>query len=197
MRNRPTLPRRGALFVALLLASLSWLAPPGMDGAGEVGAGEVGEYDLKAAFLYNFLKFVEWPSSAPGPLRICVYGDDPFGAALGGLTGKSAKGRAIVLEHLTDLEQAATCRVLFISDSEAPRLERILADLEGTDVLTVGDSRGFARSGGMIGFVEWANRLRIEINRQATDDAGLRLSAQLQEIALRIYPPRRDRAAGD
>jgi hypothetical protein len=128
------------------------------------------EYQVKAAFLYNFAKFVEWPpgsfSDASSPLRICVLGQDPFGQELRGITNeKIVNGHKLEVVQLVDLQLASTCHILFIAVSEKAQLKRILESLRGAFALTVGDSKGFAELGGIINFVLEDNRVQFEVNR--------------------------------
>jgi len=148
----------------------------------------VGEYQVKAAFLYNFAKFVEWPASgfsdASAPLRICVFGKDPFGQELRDIASeKNINGRRLQIDQLDDLQLARTCHILFISSSEKAQLTRIFESLRGTDVLTVGDTNGFVEHGGMINFVLENNRVQFEVNRKAAEQAGLKISSKLLGVA--------------
>jgi hypothetical protein len=147
-----------------------------------------GEYQVKAAFLYNFAKFVEWPpssfSDASAPLRICVFGQDPFGQALLDITHeKIVGGHILQVDQVVDVALARTCHILFIASSEKVQLKRILESLQGTDVLTVGDTKGFAELGGIINFVLENDRVRFEVNRKAADRAGLKISSKLLGVA--------------
>jgi len=151
----------------------------------------VGEYQIKAAFLYNFAKFVEWPpngfSDASAPLRICVIGQDPFGQELHDITNdKSINGHKLQIDHVADLQMARTCHILFIASSEKAQLVRILESLRGTDALTVGDVKGFVEQGGMINFVLEDNRVRFEVNLKAAEQAGLKVSAKLLNVARNV-----------
>jgi hypothetical protein len=139
---------------------------------------DAGEYQVKAAFLYNFAKFVEWPpdsfSDGSAPLRICVLGQDPFGQELRDITSKkTVNGR----------ELARTCHILFIASSEKAHLNRILESLRGADLLTVGDTKGFVQRGGVINFVLEDNRVLFEVNRKAADQARLKISSKLLNVA--------------
>jgi YfiR/HmsC-like len=149
------------------------------------------EYQVKATFLYNFAKFVEWrPSSfsdASAPLRICVFGQDPFGQELRDITSeKTVNGRQLQVDQVVDLQLARTCHILFIASSEKAQLKRIFEDLRGTDVLTVGDTKGFAELGGIINFVLENDRVHFEVNRQAAEQAGLKISSKLLSVAKRV-----------
>jgi len=147
-----------------------------------------GEYQVKAAFLYNFAKFVEWPpssfSDASAPLRICVLGQDPFGEELGNITReKTVNGRKLEVDQVVDVQQARTCQILFIASSEKAQLKRIFESLRGTDALTVGDTKGFVEQGGMINFVLDNNRVQFEVNRTAAEQGGLKVSSKLLSVA--------------
>jgi hypothetical protein len=147
-----------------------------------------GEYQVKAAFLYNFAKFVEWPSSsfsdASAPLRICVFGQDPFGQELRDITHeKTVNGRKLQVDQIVDVAQAKTCHILFVASSERMQLKRIFESLRGTDVLTVGDTKGFAELGGIINFVLENDRVQFEVNHKAAEQAGLKISSKLLNVA--------------
>lgn len=148
------------------------------------------EYAVKAAFLYNFAHFVEWPSepAAPSPFVIGLLGEDPFGAALDkAVEGKTVRGRSLVVRRFAKLEDLAPCPILFVGASEAPRLSLVLARLRGSPVLVVGDADGFAREGGTVGFFIEDNRVRFEINLNAAGAAGLKVSSRLLAVA-RVVP---------
>jgi hypothetical protein len=146
---------------------------------------------VKAAYLSNFGRFVEWPATAKGtpnaPFNVCILGEDPFGAALdAALAGETIDQAPLVARRILRPEDAVNCRVLFISSSEEDRLKTILADLDKASVLTVGDSPEFARHGGMIQFVLEGNRVRFEINLPAARRVGLNLSSELLKLAVGV-----------
>jgi hypothetical protein len=148
----------------------------------------VGEYEIKAAFLYNFAKFVEWPptsfSNASAPLQICVFGRDPFGDQLRNITKeKTVNGHKLELHQVLDVQTARVCHILFIASSETARLKQIFEGLQGTDALTVGDTKGFVQQGGMIDFVLDQNRVQFEVNRKAAEQGGLKISSKLLSMA--------------
>lgn len=149
----------------------------------------VGEYELKAAFVYNFARFVEWPAQAfkePGePIKVCILGENPFGHALdNALQGKLAGGRPFVVEQISGLPRAIGCHILFVSASERKRVRTILAAVpSGCGVLTVGDLDGFAAQGGIVNFTLEAGKIRIEINVAAAGQQGLRVSSKLLSLA--------------
>jgi hypothetical protein len=146
------------------------------------------EYQIKAEFLYNFAKFVDWPADAftdpKQPMCICVYGHDPFGHALeDALLGKSIGQRPVILGHGMQLEDLAGCQLIFVSGSEyAPNSDPV-GHLRGHAILLVGESEGFAAAGGAIQFVTEDSRVRLVINPAAADRAGLKISARLLAVS--------------
>jgi hypothetical protein len=149
------------------------------------------EYEVKAAYLYNFGKFVVWPEkSAPNqgePFEICVLGEDPFGSALdSAVVGETIGGKGVAISRISRPQDIDHCRVLFISASEAARLPEILASLDKASVLTVSDMPQFSQRGGMIEFVLDGNRVRFAVNVTNAEDAGLNLSAALLKVAVRV-----------
>ena len=151
------------------------------------------EYQLKAVFLFNFAQFVEWPPEAfpeaQTPLVIGILGEDPFGAYLDEtVRGETVNNRPLTVQRYSQVEEIKTCHVLFISRSEAYRLEQILASLKGRNILTVGDAVGFARRGGMIRFLIEQNKIRLRVNLEAAKDANLVLSSKLLRPAEIVAP---------
>jgi hypothetical protein len=147
-----------------------------------------GEYQVKAAFLYNFAKFIEWPpssfSDASAPLQICIFGRDPFGEGLRNITSnKTINGRKIEIDTVVDLQHARSCHILFIASSVTMPVKDIVEGLRGASVLTVGDTKGFAEQGGMINFVLENDRVQFEVNRKAADGAALKISSKLLSVA--------------
>jgi hypothetical protein len=146
------------------------------------------EYEVKAAFLYNFALFVEWPPTAL-PARgqafvVAVLGEDPFGDALEtALAGKQIMQWDLAVRRVARVEAAAGAQIVFISASESPRLDRVLGALAGRGVLTVGDMDGFARQGGIIGFRMEERKVRFDINPQEATRAHLKISSQLLRLA--------------
>jgi hypothetical protein len=145
------------------------------------------EYQVKAAYLFNFAKFVDWPAdSFPAPdssFLICVLGQDPFGRDFEQLiTEKAVNGRRIEVAHPEGVVQARACQIVFLGMNEK-QAQATLQGLKGANVLTVGDAAGFAKMGGVIGFVLDDNRVRFEINQKAAEQAHLRLSARLLTVA--------------
>jgi hypothetical protein len=150
-----------------------------------------GEYQVKAAFLYNFAKFVEWPPGSfadrAAPLRICVLGQDPFGEELRNIaSNKIINGRKLVVDEVADLAAARRCHILFIAASKKAEMKQTVESLRGADVLTVGDTKGFAKMGGMINFVLEDDRVRFEVNQTAAEQTGLRISSKLLSVAVHV-----------
>jgi hypothetical protein len=145
------------------------------------------EYQLKAAFLYNFAKYVEWPAhsfaDAQSPIVIGVLGSNPFGGELTkAVSGRTINGRAIMVVYVHSPAAARRTQVLFVSAAEDSSLADLLAVLKGCAVLTVGESDAFAAQGGIIKFARMNDSLRFAINRDAARQAGLKISAQLQKL---------------
>jgi len=164
----------------LLLGLLLALGLPG--AAGSVSVAE--EYELKAAFLYQFTKYVNWPDAATGPVSICVLGEDPFGSTLDEtLANKTAKGQPIVARRIRSAGAVASCRILFVSRSEQPRLDATLAALHGQATLTVSDMVGFPSQGGMIHLKVVDDRIKLEINPDNAERAGLKIRSELLRLA--------------
>jgi hypothetical protein len=154
--------------------------------AGEAEAAANSEYQVKAAFLFNFIKFIEWPSdglSTPGTVTLGIFGKDPFGEALDEVRGKTVKGRRVVVVHVHGSEDLKDCDLLYVCASERGRLPQILKSVQNSRVLTVADQDGFCQSGGMINLVFVNNRVGFEVNVGAAGRARLRVSSQLLKLA--------------
>jgi hypothetical protein len=149
------------------------------------------EYEIKAAFLYNFAKFVEWPSDAfknsGDAFVIGVLGEDPFGDAIEGeLKGKSIQDKKLVFKRLSDPQEAPSCHVVYVSVSEREHLDTILNKLRAAPVLTVSDMKGFIQRGGMIGLFLDKNKVAFSINQTVAESTGLKISSQLLKLAKTI-----------
>lgn len=142
------------------------------------------EYEVKAAFLFKFASFVEWPSEfARSPVCITIIGQDPFGPALDdALKGKIINGRQFLIRRAKSEQDAAGCHIAFISTSEKAHVRAILDRLQ-TSTLTVSDIPNFCGSGGMIDLETVAQSVRMEINQEAAERAGLRLSSKLLSVS--------------
>jgi hypothetical protein len=183
IRGRPS--RWRGLFVVL---ALLLIAPQAAFSAKLVSR----EYQLKAAFVYNFTKFIEWPaqsfSSAEAPIVIGVLGDGAFGPQLGELVkDRSVNGRGIVVTRVENAEQARAAHVLFVSADELGLFNEMRPLIQDSPVLTIGESRSFALRHGVINFVMEDNIPRFEIYMGSARRAGLRISAQLQKLAKIVF----------
>ncbi|HUR44533.1 MAG TPA: YfiR family protein [Candidatus Saccharimonadales bacterium] len=143
---------------------------------------------VKAAMVYNFTKYVEWPASsfpAPtSPLVIGVIGKDPIMAEIDStLKGKAVEKRVLAVRQFSDVAEARGCHVVFICASERKRLPKILEQLKKENTLTVSDLEGFVEEGGMIGFRKEANTIRFDINQSTAEKAGLKVSSKLLQLA--------------
>jgi hypothetical protein len=151
--------------------------------ASNARAQAVDEYQVKAAFLFNFAKFVEWPphsfASPSDPISICVLGTNPFGHALEEVVrGKSVDGHGFVVHQIAKMNQATGCQILFVAGAKKQMVEQ-----PPTGVLMVGESEKFAQSGGIIGFRLESGKVRLEINADAAEQRKLRISSKLLSLA--------------
>ncbi len=179
MNSSWTKPSRrwGAALLALLISSA------------QAQTAKPTEYQVKAAYLANFVHFIEWPAKAGAaadePFQICVLGPDPFGPALdAALAGETVNHHPLVPRRVVNPREAVSCRVLFISaDSD---VKKALAALDKSSVLTVSDLPQFLKRGGMIQFVLEANKVRFEVGLAAAKSAGLTLSSELLKVAAAV-----------
>jgi hypothetical protein len=151
-----------------------------------------GEYQLKAAFLFNFAKFIDWPpgtfATAASPFTICILGEDPFGHDLDeSLRYKTIAYRSIAVRRCQTEAEARACQILFVSRSQSHRISNILQGLRGANVLVVGESEGFAAGGGAIEFVLQEDHVRFRINPEAAARAGLTVSSKLLALATIVH----------
>ena len=146
------------------------------------------EYPLKAVFLLNFAQFTDWPTNAFGqpdsPLVIGVLGDDPFGALLDdAVRGETVNGRKFVVERYRRVEDMKACHILFISQSEIKRLDKIVENLKGKPILTVSEIDGSAYRGVCVRFITENNKIHLRINTDALQEAQLTMSSKLLRVA--------------
>jgi len=172
-RPRAIGPRLGCITAAMTL----------LFSAGATAADPPSEAAVKAAFVHNFAKFVEWPanSSAKNSITLCVAGTGPeLATSLAGLAGKSVQGRNMAVKNNVNTADLESCHVLFLGNDARP----LAVQARGrAGLLTVSDIPGFAQSGGMIGLFSEGDRIRFEINPRSTEAAGLKLSSQLMKLA--------------
>jgi uncharacterized protein DUF4154 len=146
------------------------------------------EYQVKAAYLFNFGQFVEWPataySSPTAPFVIGIFGDDPFGNVIDEIVrGESLAGHPLVVKRFKTAEEVAGCNILFIGRSEAPRIERTLEALRGRHVLTVTDFTGAGSDAAIIALKTENNRIRMRINVEEARANNLVISSKLLRLA--------------
>ena len=151
------------------------------------------EYQIKAAFLLNFIQFVEWPpmvfTNADEPFRIGVLGENPFGTALEEtVQGEAINNHKIIVQHARQIKDLKDCQIIFIGKSEKEKVGEILAELDSKPVLTVSELEGFDQSGGIINFYLEGKKVRFEINPTTAGREGLKVSSQLLSLGKIIQP---------
>ena len=169
-------------FIAASLVALLTVCMPVL---GEMSDSSATEYRIKAAFLYNFTSFVNWPEGSAGEsgFTLCILGKNPFGNQLDKLAGKPVDQARLVIKRIDRPEYLESCRLVFIGDISTARLDETLSLLHDMPVLTVSDTLGFAELGGMIEFRIIANKVRFAINNKAAESAGLSISSKLLNLA--------------
>ena len=145
------------------------------------------EYKVKAAAIYNIIRFVSWPEekldASSHPIRIGVLGENPFGSILETLVNRKIKGQQLSVEKIESAEDAKRFHAVFLSKSEQERLPEFIQYFRKHNVLTIGDMQNFAELGGIVGFVTKKSRVKIEINLEAAKQSNLKISAKLLEVA--------------
>jgi len=157
---------------------------------------QVDEYQVKAAFLYNFAKFVQWPPDAfPSPnepIAICILGQDPFGGSLEvTVAGRAIEGRSLVVRHISNVRQVAGCHILFVSSAENKRSAPTLSEIRTPGILTIGESDASGADGVVINFRLDGGKVRFEINMAAAEREKLRISSRLLSLAHIVDPGRK------
>jgi hypothetical protein len=147
-----------------------------------------GEYQVKAAFIFNFIKFTDWPATsfpaAESPIVIGIVGDDPFGNMLDEMvTGEVVHGRPISVKRFRVEDDLRLCQVVFISHSETEHLPTLLSRLKGNPALTISDINGFAQQGGMVSLLVVQKTVKLEINRAVAEEACVQISGKLLNLA--------------
>jgi len=155
-------------------------------------SGETTGYKVKTAFLFNFAKFIDWPSTSfatpQSPFTICMLGQDPFGSILTDtLQGKVIGDRPLAVRRLKDKSETWRCQIVFVSSSESLHLADIVETVRGENVLLVGETNGFAASGGTIEFTLENDSVRFAINTDAADRSGLKFSSKLLALAKLVH----------
>jgi hypothetical protein len=167
------------LMLAVAIASIT---------VSQTHAQSANEYQVKAAYLYNFAKFIEWPPGAfdagGAPFVVGVMGDDPFGSTLDqAISGKSVNGHPLMLKRMKWGQNLRGCHILFIGSSEKMRLSQLFDSLKGANVLTVGEIDRFGQRGGIITFVMEDDVVRFEINTSVAEQSRLKVSSKLLALA--------------
>jgi len=186
--HKETLRSRVAILIisAALAGGLTLLAwHPGSAVSRERDT--VTEYEVKAAFLMNFVKFIEWPDERAGTTGsewvLSIVGASPFGESLNLPRDKTIRGRKLVIKNTVDHGSIVSSHILFIPASEKDRLPACMAAVKGLPILTISEIAGFARNGGMINFIIIDDKIRFEINPDAAGQVGIRISSQLLKLA--------------
>jgi hypothetical protein len=178
--------------VGTLIVIISLLTAMALSGHAEgVESSDSSEYLIKAGFIYNFAKLVEWPTTAfaqpDSPIIIGILGDDPFGATLDRIVAdKKINGRSFVVKRLKwtrELKDLRDCNILFVSSSEKEHMDSVVDAVKWLPVLTIGDVPGFARRGGIMNFTLEDNKIRFEVNVEAAKHADLTISSRLLTLA--------------
>ncbi|MGZ5579051.1 MAG: YfiR family protein [Methylobacter sp.] len=149
---------------------------------------DIHEDEVKAAFVYNFAKFVEWPKDGiHGQINLCILGESPLGfSALKAIDGRTAQDKQLVTKLLNKPDDLNGCQIVFIAASEQNKMAQLLKLAHRQHALTVGDVDGFSK-GGAIGLVKTDEKIRFEINLLAAKEAGLTVSSRLLSLALTVY----------
>ena len=182
-RSAPIPRRRATAAPGFFLALVLW----GWLGGAEA-RGQTRDVEIKAAFLYHFTQFVEWPTNAfaeaDSPLVIGVLGSDPFGETLNVLVaGERIRGRPLQVRRFSTPEEARGVHILYIGVSEEDEWNSIQARLGARPILTVSEMNNFARRGGMIQYYTDENRIKLRINHRNARESGLVLSSKLLRVA--------------
>ncbi len=147
-------------------------------------ANNINEYTIKAAFIYNFARFTEWPDES-NELRVCVYGEDPFGSSIDKINGKQSNGRTIKVIRTRSIEEVKSCHIAFLNiiPPERRLFARALQEIEGANVLTISDAKGVIDFGVMIGLKIDKNKVAFDVNHTITKASDIEISAKLLRLA--------------
>lgn len=179
--NRSVLKKACCIFLLLLCANYSVKAQ----------SSTIAEYRVKAVFLFNFTRFIEWPSTAfespTSPFVIGIIGNDPFGESIDEtVTGEKIESHPIIVQRFKDVKEINGCHILFINYNDADEVKEVLSQAQSKPVLTVNEMPGFARWGGMVRFFSEDNKIRLQINASAVKSVQLNISSKLLSVA-QIY----------
>lgn len=166
-------------FLAISMSLLICITP--------LGAQELPEYQIKAAFLYNFIAFTEWPALLGNSIHLCVYGTNPFGEHLNKLQGKGVDQRFLNVRHTGSAHELQNCQVVFITREVVSNLSRVIDQLGEKPVMLVADVPGTARQGAMLNFVVEEGRVQFEVNVRTAEAKGLSFSSKMLRLAREVY----------
>ena len=178
-----------------LIAILVFAWSCSIRGVAEPRAAAAPEYAIKAVFLYNLVKYTDWPPASPlsdpsKPIVLAVIGDDPFGDTLDeAVRDRTVRGRPVVIVRTSDLKALKSVHVAFISASESARAGELVSSLAARSVLTVGDTESTARAGVAVNFIMVQGKVRFDVNQAATKRRNIELSSQLLKLARRVLEP--------
>jgi hypothetical protein len=145
------------------------------------------EYQVKAAYLFNFVAFTKWPGDPPPTLRLCIYGPDPFGMDIDKFQGEKVNGRLIEIMRISTVDQLGGCAIVFISSDVISNMRRVLDRTDNKPVLTVADSPGAAAGGVSLNMNMAENKVTFEVNLTAVRASNLRISFQLLRLAEKVH----------
>ncbi|VAW60779.1 hypothetical protein MNBD_GAMMA09-1523 [hydrothermal vent metagenome] len=169
---------------------LAILMPAVMAWSSSVYSDTTREYQLKAAYLLNFARFIYWPpevfSEKSSNFYICVYGDNPFGESLKHLSNKKIQNKKIKFMDIKNSKGKESCHIVYISESEKDDYLKVIDRYSNKTVLIVSDISGFSRSGGMIEFIRIKNKIKFEINTKTSGKAGIKYRSQLLKVANKV-----------
>ena len=172
----------GFCFLLMLLHGFTLLSYPS-----SINAGQLSEYRLKVAFLYNFATYTEWPELPDREITLCIYGDDPFGVLLEHIRQKKVSERELSIRHSKHMGDLPSCQIVFISRSAIENLGEILDLLSNRPVLTIADTPGSGQQGVMLTMALKDGKVTFEANLASVKRNGLRLSSQLLRFATEVY----------
>ncbi|MBN2018817.1 MAG: YfiR family protein [Sedimentisphaerales bacterium] len=195
------------VFILIVLAALTGLQGRAICAQRNPGSAEYKEYNVKAAFIYNFIKFTDWPDDIPAEsntITIGILGDDPFGNSFSAVENTFIKGKKLIIKRFgrfSDLckngdnkekntcaasDILKKCHLLFVCKSEKEQLEQIIGTVASDSILTVGEYDGFIEAGGIINLIPFENKIAFEISMVAAKKANLKISSQVLRLAKRV-----------
>jgi len=172
-----------AVTICLLALALAAAKPSSAAAAGEA---VFNEYQVKAAFIKNIVKFVAWPSGTPGALTLCLLGEDPFSGAFAGKSDLG-DGRSLAGKQIGKVQESVECQILFVPSGKRAAIPEILGTLAARPVLTIGDGEGMATAGLSFGLLVEAQKVRFESNLEPIRRAGLTASSRLLGLAKAVH----------